>query len=50
MASKKARACNGMIADYEPLFHAVSDTEKARSRRRFERKPRQTLRPAGAER
>ncbi|GEM_PF-6902377 len=29
MASEKARACNGIIAAYEPLLHAVSDTEKA---------------------
>jgi hypothetical protein len=50
MASEKTRACNGIIAAYEPLLHAVSDTEKARSRIRFERRPRQTLRPAGAER
>lgn len=50
MASEKARACNGMMAAYEPLLHAVSEMEKVRSRRRFERKPRQTPRPAGAER
>ena len=50
MASKNARACNGMIAAYEPIFHAVSAMEKVRSRRRVERTLPQILRPAGAER